>query len=43
MAHAAGEDTFTYGLLYGREERRAARVEEELPEAWRTIRGSAEV
>ncbi|GAA3883547.1 CYTH and CHAD domain-containing protein [Streptomyces lacrimifluminis] len=43
VAHAAGEDTFTYGLLYGREERRAARVEETLPETWRTIRGSTEI
>ncbi|MDW4905802.1 CYTH and CHAD domain-containing protein [Streptomyces sp. ADMS] len=43
VAHASGEDTFTYGLLYGREERRAARVEEALPEEWRTIRGSLEV
>ncbi|NEC90635.1 CYTH and CHAD domain-containing protein [Streptomyces sp. SID12501] len=43
VAHAAGEDTFTYGLLYGREERRAARVEETLPEEWKTIKASMEV
>ncbi|NEA61245.1 CYTH and CHAD domain-containing protein [Streptomyces sp. SID12488] len=43
VAHAAGEDTFTYGLLYGREERRAARVEEALPEEWKTIKASMEV
>ncbi|WP_329276888.1 CYTH and CHAD domain-containing protein [Streptomyces sp. NBC_01451] len=43
VAHAAGEDTFTYGLLYGREERRAERVEETLPEEWKTIKGSTEV
>jgi CHAD domain-containing protein len=38
QAHAAGESSFTYGLLYGREEQRAAAVEDELPRAWRTIR-----
>jgi CHAD domain-containing protein len=43
VAHAAGEDTFTYGLLYGREERRAVNVEEKLPEKWGTIRASAEI
>lgn len=43
VAHAAGEDTFTYGLLYGREERRAARVEETLPEEWKAIKASMEV
>lgn len=37
VAHAAGEDTFTHGLLYGREERRAERVEERLPDLWREI------
>ncbi|MET7679910.1 CYTH and CHAD domain-containing protein [Streptomyces sp. NPDC005423] len=37
QAHAAGENTFTYGLLYGREERRAAAVEAELPGAWQRI------
>ncbi|QLE72047.1 CYTH and CHAD domain-containing protein [Streptomyces rectiverticillatus] len=34
-AHAAGESTFTLGLLYGREERRAAWNELELPMVWR--------
>lgn len=33
VAHAAGENTFTYGVLYGREEQRAAAVEAELPGA----------
>ncbi|MET9418170.1 CYTH and CHAD domain-containing protein [Streptomyces klenkii] len=33
-AHAAGESTFTLGLLYGREERQAARDERELPDVW---------
>jgi CHAD domain-containing protein len=36
-AHAAGEDTFAYGLLYGREERRAERAQAALPEAWASI------
>ncbi|MGW1268461.1 CYTH and CHAD domain-containing protein [Streptomyces sp. NPDC002491] len=43
VAHAAGESAFTYGLLYGREERRAELVEEELPAAWEEIRDAAEV
>ncbi|MFF7729831.1 CHAD domain-containing protein [Streptomyces sp. NPDC008001] len=34
-AHAAGESTFTLGLLYGREEQRAADAERDLPEVWR--------
>ncbi|MFI1968142.1 CYTH and CHAD domain-containing protein [Streptomyces cinnamoneus] len=34
QAALAGEDTFTYGLLYGREERRAADDERELPRVW---------
>ncbi|MET7284571.1 CYTH and CHAD domain-containing protein [Streptomyces sp. NPDC005573] len=37
VAHAAGESAFTYGLLYGREERRAADSEAELPGMWREI------
>ncbi|GGP86778.1 CHAD domain-containing protein [Streptomyces griseomycini] len=37
VAHAAGEDTFTYGLLHGREERRAEIAEAALPEAWTSI------
>ncbi|MEH0423361.1 CYTH and CHAD domain-containing protein [Streptomyces sp. B21-083] len=43
VAHAAGENTFTYGLLYGREEWRATRMEEALPGEWRTIQGAMEV
>ncbi|GAB2942605.1 CYTH and CHAD domain-containing protein [Streptomyces heilongjiangensis] len=37
QADRAGESSFTYGLLYGREERRAELAEAALPEAWRTI------
>jgi CHAD domain-containing protein len=39
QAHGAGEPSFTYGLLYGREERRAAEDEAALPELWQAIRG----
>lgn len=42
VAHAAGESAFTYGLLYGREERRAAAVEAELPGFWDGIKGAAD-
>ncbi|MEU0333366.1 CYTH and CHAD domain-containing protein [Streptomyces sp. NPDC006193] len=42
VAHAAGEDTFTYGVLYAREEARAAAVEAELPGRWRRSRSEAE-
>jgi CHAD domain-containing protein len=38
QAHAAGESSFTYGVLYGREEQTAASVEAELPGTWDTIR-----
>ncbi|MGA5357484.1 CHAD domain-containing protein [Streptomyces purpurascens] len=38
VAHAAGESAFTYGLLHGREEQRAARVEAELPGFWDGIK-----
>ncbi|MFM9593017.1 CHAD domain-containing protein [Streptomyces scabiei] len=39
QAHAApGESAFTYGVLYGREERRAERAEEALPSTWAEIR-----
>lgn len=34
QAQGAGESSFTYGVLYGREERRAAEIEAELPEAY---------
>ncbi|MFE0387607.1 CHAD domain-containing protein [Streptomyces bungoensis] len=37
VAHAAGESAFTYGLLYGREEQRAATAEAELPGLWSKI------
>ncbi|MFJ8195604.1 CHAD domain-containing protein [Streptomyces sp. NPDC096152] len=40
-AEAAGESAFTYGLLYGREERRAADVEAELPGARGTLGAGA--
>ncbi|MDH6570364.1 CHAD domain-containing protein [Streptomyces sp. SAI-117] len=42
VAHAAGESAFTYGLLYGREEQRAAAVEAELPGFWDGIKGEAD-
>jgi CHAD domain-containing protein len=38
QAHAAGENAFTYGLLYGREECRAAEHEAELPAVWESVR-----
>ncbi|MDX3519103.1 CYTH and CHAD domain-containing protein [Streptomyces scabiei] len=39
QAHAApGESAFTYGVLYGREERRAEKAEEALPSTWAEIR-----
>lgn len=37
VAHAAGEDTFTYGVLHAREERRAELTEAALPDTWRSI------
>ncbi|RFU86739.1 CHAD domain-containing protein [Streptomyces triticagri] len=37
QAHAAGENSFTYGVLHGREERAAAAVEAELPGRWAAI------
>jgi CHAD domain-containing protein len=43
QAHAAGESTFTYGVLYGREELRAARAEETLPGAWTQMRDKADI
>ncbi|GGX54951.1 CYTH and CHAD domain-containing protein [Streptomyces fructofermentans] len=39
QAHAAGENAFTYGVLYGHEERTAASVEAELPGTWEAVRG----
>ncbi|MCX4574950.1 CYTH and CHAD domain-containing protein [Streptomyces sp. NBC_01571] len=41
QAHAAGESAFTYGVLYGREERRAAAVEAAFPGEWEAIRGGS--
>ncbi|MEV6613812.1 CYTH and CHAD domain-containing protein [Streptomyces sp. NPDC051051] len=41
QAHAAGESAFTYGLLHGREERRAELAEAALPRAWETIGAAA--
>ncbi|WP_320773251.1 CYTH and CHAD domain-containing protein [Streptomyces sp. CRN 30] len=41
QAHAAGESSFTYGVLYGREERRAAQAEAALPEAYETMSRAA--
>ncbi|MFJ4517400.1 CHAD domain-containing protein [Streptomyces sp. NPDC088816] len=38
QAHTAGESAFTYGVLYGREEQRAAELEARLPETWRAIK-----
>ncbi|MEU5050097.1 CYTH and CHAD domain-containing protein [Streptomyces sp. NPDC021096] len=37
QADGAGESAFTFGLLYGREERRAERAERELPEVWAAV------
>jgi len=37
LAHAAGESSFTYGVLYGREEQRAAEAEAALPGTWEKI------
>ncbi|MFI9610838.1 CHAD domain-containing protein [Streptomyces sp. NPDC052023] len=41
QAHAAGEHSFTYGVLYTAEQRRAEQVEEELPGVWKATRGAA--
>ncbi|WP_225813087.1 CYTH and CHAD domain-containing protein [Streptomyces spinosus] len=35
VAHAAGENTFTYGVLYAGEEARAVATEAELPRRWK--------
>ncbi|WP_406477824.1 CHAD domain-containing protein [Streptomyces sp. NBC_01615] len=43
QAHAAGESAFTYGVLYGREEQRAAAAEAALPGAWDAIEGQGAV
>ncbi|QIY71047.1 CHAD domain-containing protein [Streptomyces sp. RLB1-33] len=36
-AHEAGENAFTYGVLYGRQEQRAAALEAALPGEWEAI------
>ncbi|MFD8303475.1 CHAD domain-containing protein [Streptomyces sp. NPDC059690] len=43
VAHAAGESSFTYGVLYGREEQRAAAAELALPVAWRGITEATDI
>ncbi|MER5447359.1 CYTH and CHAD domain-containing protein [Streptomyces sp. NPDC002766] len=43
VAHAAGEHSFTYGVLYGREEQRAAAAELALPAAWRGITEATDI
>ncbi|MFF3578395.1 CYTH and CHAD domain-containing protein [Streptomyces mirabilis] len=42
-AHEAGENAFTYGVLYGRAEQRAAAVEAALPGEWEAIEGQGAV
>ena len=37
MAHAAGEDTFTYGLLYQQEDDLARRCEAQIEDALRQL------
>jgi hypothetical protein len=39
-AHAAGEDTFTYGLLYEREAELARRCREQLAPALKALRNA---
>ncbi|WP_324785618.1 CYTH and CHAD domain-containing protein [Streptomyces sp. H51] len=43
VAHAAGENTFTYGVLYGREEHRAATAETRLPGLWTLMRRATDL
>ena len=43
VAHAAGESSFTYGVLYGREEARATAVETQVPGAWREVKDGMQV
>ncbi|MGV9564239.1 CYTH and CHAD domain-containing protein [Streptomyces sp. NPDC003480] len=43
QADTARESTFTYGVLYGREEQRAAATEAALPEMWRTVRSATDI
>ncbi|NUR04556.1 MAG: CYTH and CHAD domain-containing protein [Streptomyces sp.] len=43
VAHAAGENSFTYGVLYGREEARATAVEVQLSGVWQEVKGGMQV
>ncbi|TXS40313.1 CHAD domain-containing protein [Streptomyces sp. uw30] len=43
QAQGAGEPSFTYGLLYGREERRAVEDEAELPGLWKEIKSGTSI
>ncbi|MFF4355766.1 CHAD domain-containing protein [Streptomyces sp. NPDC001604] len=43
VAHAAGESSFTYGVLYGREEARATAVEVQLPGLWQEVKDGMQV
>ncbi|MET9729414.1 CYTH and CHAD domain-containing protein [Streptomyces sp. NPDC006458] len=43
QAQAAGESSFTYGVLYGREELRAATDEARLPGAWTELKAGVRV
>ena len=43
VAHAAGESSFTYGVLYGREEARAAADEAQMPRAWQEAKDGMQV
>ncbi|MCW7946461.1 metal-binding protein [Streptomyces hygroscopicus] len=43
QAYTARENTFTYGVLYGREEQRAAAAEAALPEVWPQVKRKARV
>ncbi|NUP35545.1 MAG: CYTH and CHAD domain-containing protein [Streptomyces sp.] len=43
VAHAAGESSFTYGVLYGREEARAAADEAQMPRAWQEVKDGMQV
>ncbi|MCX5245992.1 CYTH and CHAD domain-containing protein [Streptomyces sp. NBC_00201] len=43
VAHAAGENAFTYGVLYAREEGRATAAEAGLPAAWQEAKAGMQV
>jgi hypothetical protein len=38
QADAAGEDSFVFGRLHAREERRAAELDEQFTEVWAKVR-----